>query len=94
MGSQVKLELELTPAQISLLREGIDELPLWARGNRRGYIELIAVLLPQLPILDHVPTVQPLATRTLANGIKLDAYSPRGASMLEALDNVLGKVFP
>jgi len=90
----MKLELELTPAQIDLLREGLDELPLWPRNGRQGYIQLLNALLPQLPILDHVPTVQPLATRTLANGIKLDAYSPRGASMLEALDNVLGKVFP
>jgi hypothetical protein len=84
----VKIELELTPAQLNLLREGIDELPL---GK---YITLVAGLLPQLPILEHVPTVQPLATRTLANGIKLDAYSARGASMLEDLDRVLCKVAP
>jgi len=90
----MKLELDLTPEQISLLREGLDELPLMGREGRRGYITLINAVMPQLPMTDPLPPLTPIATRTLANGIKLDAYSPRGASMLEELDRVLGKVLP
>ncbi len=78
----MKLELELAPAQIDLLREVIDELPL------NKYVTLVAGLLPQLPILDHVPTVQPLATAQ-ASGMTFTAFTPRGVAMLEALDDVL-----
>jgi hypothetical protein len=34
----------------------------------------------------------PLGSREVAGGFRLDAYTPRGASMLDALERVLGKV--
>ena len=40
----MKLELNLTPQQIELLREGLDELPL------AKYITVIVPLLEQLPL--------------------------------------------
>jgi hypothetical protein len=89
----MKLELDLTPKQIELLREGLDELPL------NKYITLIVPLLEQLPITesdvtnalgnaDSAPPA-PLCSRELGGGFSLTAYTPRGVSMLDALERVL-----
>lgn len=88
----MKIELDLTPAQIDLLREGLDELPL------AKYISLIVPMLEQLPITESdVATARgnadslpaPLAAREVAGGFKINAYTPRGVSMLDALERVL-----
>jgi len=89
----MKLELELTPKQIDLLREGLDELPL------AKYITLIVPLLEQLPLestagpdtgADSAPA--PLESREVAGGFKLTAYTTRGVSMLESMDRVLARI--
>jgi hypothetical protein len=90
----MKIELDLTPAQVDLLREGIDSLPL------AKYITVIVPVLKQLPITgsaagsapsaDSSPA--PLATRETAGGFGLRAYTPRGVSMLDALERVLGRL--
>jgi hypothetical protein len=91
----MKITLDLTPEQIDLLREGIDDLPL------AKYITLIVPLLDQLPITEsdagagkaHADSAPaPLESREVAGGFKLSAYTPRGVSMLESLDRVLGKL--
>lgn len=89
----MKLELDLTPAQIDLLREGLDELPL------AKYITLIVPLLDQLPFTESDlaktrsdSTPAPLESREVAGGFKMTAYTPRGVSMLDAIDRVLGKL--
>lgn len=95
----MKIELDLSEALIQQLREVIDGLPLWPRGGRPGYIELVAKILPQLPLesvagsdtgADSAPA--PLESREVAGGFKLSAYTPRGVSMLESIDRVLGKL--
>jgi len=89
----MKIELDLTPAQIDLLREGIDELPL------SKYSTLVATLLPQLPLesvagpdtgADSAPA--PLESREMAGGFRITAYTPRGVSMVDALERALGKI--
>jgi hypothetical protein len=96
MESQMKIQLDLTPAQIDLLREGLDELPL------AKYITLIVPLLDQLPFTesdvaaalgnaDSAPPA-PLASRELGGGFGLTAYTPRGVSMLDALERVLSPI--
>jgi len=89
----MKFELDLPERQIAQLREALDTLPLWPSDGQAGYSELITKLLPQLPMVDPSPE-KPLASRTLANGMKLDAYTPRGALMLEDLEHVLCKGLP
>lgn len=88
----MKFEIDLPEALIAELREALDALPLMPRDGERGYIQLVAKLLPQLPMVDPAP--EPLATLETADGMKLSAYTPSGVSMLQALDNVLGKVLP
>lgn len=91
----MKIELDLTPAQIGLLREGIDELPL------AKYITLIVPLLEQLPLTesdvakalgnaDSAPA--PLESREMAGGFRITAYTQRGVSMVDALERALGKI--
>lgn len=89
----MKLELNLTPAQINLLREGLDELPL------AKYITLIVPLLDQLPLIESAvgagmaradSTPAPLESREVAGGFRITAYTPQGVSMLESLERVLG----
>jgi hypothetical protein len=92
----MKITLDLTPAQIDLLREGIDELPL------AKYITLIVPLLEQLPLTESdVATAlgnadsalpSPIRSKETGSGFRLTAYTPPGASLLDSLDRVLGKI--
>lgn len=90
----MELKLNLTDAQVTLLREGLDELPL------AKYITLIVPLLNQLPLTEFAaaPDSQansapaPLESREVAGGFKVSAYTPRGVSVLDALENVLGRL--
>ena len=92
----MKIELDLTPAQIDLFREGIDELPL------AKYITLIIPLLEQLPLtesdvakaLGNVDSAlpSPIRSQETGSGFRLTAYTPAGASLLDSLDRVLGKI--
>lgn len=92
-GAEMKIELDLTPKQIGLLREGLDELPL------NKYITLIVPMLEQLPITesdvanslgnaDSAPPA-PLCSRDLGGGFSLTAYTPRGVSRMDALEGML-----
>jgi len=94
----VKFELDLTDALIQQLREVIDGLPLWARGGRPGYIELVAKLLPQLPLesaadVHRSDSAPPAPTyRETGGGFQMRALTPRAVSMVEAIDRVLARL--
>jgi hypothetical protein len=95
----MKLELELTPVHVQELREVIDALPLFTTPRTKGYHGLILAILPQLPLesvagpdtgADSTPA--PLESREVAGGFSIAAYTPRGVSMLDSLERVLGKL--
>lgn len=88
----MKLTLDLTPAQIDLLREGLDELPL------AKYISIIVPMLEQLPITESdVSTARgnadrppaPLASVGVAGGLRMTAYTRDGVMALPALQRAL-----
>lgn len=92
----MKIELTLTPKQLELLREGLDELPL------NKYITLIVPLLEQLPLTesdvaaslgsaDSAPPA-PLCSRELGGGFRVSAHTPEGVASLAHLERVLGQL--
>lgn len=88
----MKFEVDLPEPQVQQLRELIDAAPLWSRGGRPGYIELVAKLLPQLPLEstavpssggDSSPSAFP--TNQAGGGFQLVALTKRGEEALPQL---------
>jgi len=82
VNSSIRIELELTPKEIDQLREVMDAQPL------RPYAPLILKVLSALPLESNAR--HDLTRRR--GSFQLRALTPRGASMVDALDAVLARL--
>ena len=96
----MKITLDLTDREVQQLREIADESPLVHRPTGESRHRVIVKVLDALPITESEAVCRPgsdsspptpTRSQEMGGGFRITAYTPRGVSMLEALENVLGK---
>jgi hypothetical protein len=77
----MKIELDLTPKEVALLREGMDNLPL------RPFAPIVVKVLLALPLEDVPPELhtEGVTIAKLSNGMTLEAHTRKGKAMLPTL---------
>jgi hypothetical protein len=85
----VEIKLEMTPKEVALLREGMDQLPL------QPFAPVILKVLMALPLEDvpaELHTEGVTIKAELPNGMTIEAFTDKGKAMLPYVVKTLSRM--